>query len=343
MSYPLREQASGQAQMDEQFRRQLVTHGCVGNAPLFLAALRQLHRFASACAPLLITGETGTGKDLAARCAHSWGPRSQRPFVPVNCAALTESLFEAELFGHSKGAFTDARSDRQGLVELADGGTLFLDEIDSLSLKCQAALLRFLQDRSYRPVGGRQLRQADVVVIAATNADLLQRVGSGQFRADLYYRLDVARVELPPLRQRRDDILPLCRHLLARLHGLYHQGPSGVTTAAAAWLEQQPWPGNIRELENRLHRAFLLCTQPHIDCADLGAIAPPPAVTTVDGYTQAKASVVADFERSYLCQLLTRTRGNLSAAARLAGKERKCFSRLLRRHGISRQDYAAVG
>jgi len=199
---------------------------------------------------VLIVGETGSGKELFARAIHSLGPRRNFPFVPVDCAAIPELLFESELFGHLRGAFTDASHDRKGLAAVAEGGTLFLDEIDALSLRSQAKLLRFLEERSYRPLGSERLIGLNVNVVAATNSDLQELVHSGKFRADLFFRLNVLRLRLVPLRERRDDIPLLASHFIRQISLENEIGPRILTPAAIWKLTVYDWPGNVRELYN---------------------------------------------------------------------------------------------
>jgi two-component system, NtrC family, response regulator GlrR len=313
--------------------------GLVGRSPAFRAVLDLLPRLAAYDAPVLLRGETGTGKELVARALHYLSPRQGRPFVPVNCGALPETLLESELFGHVRGAFTDARLDRPGLVAMAEGGTLFLDEVDSLSPKGQVALLRFLQDHEYRQVGGQRLRKADVRVLAATNVDLARRVADGQFRQDLLFRLDVLAVELPPLARRAEDIPLLARHFLARFASQYDRAVPTIEAPALAWLAAQPWPGNVRELENVMHRALLLAENGRVALPPPSLPVPEPALGTAlygGGLRQACAKARWDIEDRYLRELIALTAGNVSEAARRAGIERRAMGRLLKKHGIGR-------
>jgi DNA-binding NtrC family response regulator len=313
--------------------------GLIGRSPPFIDTLRFISRFACCDAPILIRGETGTGKELVARALHYMSPRSTRSFIPVNCGALPESLVESELFGHERGAFTDARTAKKGLVAQASGGTLLLDEVDGLTPKAQVALLRFLQDRQYRPVGGERLLSADVRVIAASNADLAREVAAGRFRQDLYFRLDVVSVVLPPLRARRGDVPLLAQHFLDRFAASYRRASPVLASAFLGALASRDWPGNVRELENAMHRAFF---------AGQGGEAPPDAPASgSDGGTSefsgglraARSELVRDFEHRYLTWLMGETRGNVSAAARRARTARRQIGRLLRRHGIDRESF----
>lgn len=244
--------------------------GLIGRAPAFCAALDLASRFAAWDASVLLRGGTGSGKELFARLLHQLSARRMRPFVPVNCGALPDTLTESELFGHARGAFTDAKAERAGLIALAEGGTLFLDEVDALSAKAQVTLLRFLQDRECRPVGGRLPVRADVRVIVATNTDLAYAVGAGRFREDLLFRLDVLALTLPSLTERREDILPLARFFLARLAASHGRAAPVLSPEAEAWLEAHPWPGNVRELENRMYRALVLCRDGLVGTTELG-------------------------------------------------------------------------
>jgi DNA-binding NtrC family response regulator len=340
----------------------LRTFGLLGSAPCFTAAMGLVQRYAQTSAHVLIQGETGTGKELAARAIHYLGPRRYKPFVPINCGALPDNLVENELFGHARGAFTDARESQPGVVGDAHGGTLFLDEIECLSHKGQVALLRFLQDGHYRPLGARSLVQADVRVIAASNRDFEAMVQEGSFRQDLFYRLAIMSVTLPPLRARGDDVLELIEHFLQRFARMYARPAPVLDARARRQALSYAWPGNIRELENVLHRQFLLADggvlrlELGADKAlerglEAGSEAAPPGDpiatagrlagldTELDMKT-AKAAVIARFERDYLEQLIAATGGNVSAAAQRAGKERRAFGKLLKKYGIERDRYA---
>jgi DNA-binding NtrC family response regulator len=317
------------------------TLGLVGRSPAFRAALQLMERFAAVDAPVLIRGRTGNGKELFARALHYLGCRRARPFVPVNCGALPDALVESELFGHVRGAFTDARGERLGLVALASGGTLFLDEVDSLSMRAQVALLRFLQDHEYRPVGSGRAERADLRILAATNADLDQAVAAGRFRQDLLFRLDVLGLDLPPLAERREDIVLLAHHFLARFAARYGGRPAQLESDGESWLERQPWPGNVRELENRLHRAHVLATRGRIGVAELdpsgeGVTGAARAAPQPEGLREARARERRAFEDRYLRGLIAETGGNVSEAARRAGTERRAMGRLLKRYGIEK-------
>jgi DNA-binding NtrC family response regulator len=318
----------------------------IGNAPVFSDALRQLQRVARSDATVLLVGETGTGKELAARAVHYMSSRAAFPFVAVNCAALPDTLFEAELFGHERGAFTDAYTARQGLLAQANKGTLLLDEIESLTPRGQGALLRVLHDRTFRALGSGAERRVDVRFIAATNVDLAPLVRLGGFRADLLYRLRVLWLQLPALRDRREDIPLLVQHFVVK-QSPDHGRIATVSAAALDALVHYDWPGNVRELENTLIRAVHLAESGVIEPEHLGlasedfAPAPMAADCIERGVSlqDSKRRVVHAFERAYLAQLMTRFRGNVTRAAEYARKERRELGKLLKRHGLSAKSY----
>lgn len=302
-----------------------------------LKALRALiEKVALYDAPVLIEGETGTGKELAARAIHYGSSRRDRPFVPVNCGALPDSLIESELFGHRRGAFTDARRDQQGLVALAHSGTLFLDEVDALTPKAQVTLLRFLQDQQYRPLGGEREERTDARIVAASNAPLTGLVEEGRFRVDLLYRLKLMHVVLPPLRDRREDVPLLSEHFVQIGSARFGRPVRPVATETLSWFEQYSWPGNVRELEHTIYHGLLLS-----DGATI-VIPPPPclggaaAATALPTYRLAKKQAIAAFEHAYLARVINESRGNVSVAARLAGTERRHLGRLLKKHQLVR-------
>jgi DNA-binding NtrC family response regulator len=305
--------------------------------------MRLLERFAPCAATVLIQGETGTGKELAARALHYLSDRRSGPFIPVNCGAIPDALFESELFGHVRGAFTDARDARLGLVAQARGGTLLLDELEALSPRGQVAMLRFLQSQEYRPVGGSLVGDPDVRVVGSTNVDLAALAARGEYRQDLVYRLKVLTVDLPPLRERGEDVVLLAQSFLARLARQYGRAPPRLHVDAIAFLRGNSWPGNVRELENLVHRAFLLSdgSELHVmsPCAAAASTARaeggPGSTLTEVTFRTAKARAIESFERAYVVELLTRAHGNISLAARLAGKERSRLARLIRKHGYT--------
>jgi DNA-binding NtrC family response regulator len=316
----------------------------VGNSLELRAVVRQIEKIARSDAPVLIQGETGSGKELAARAIRLRSARRTGPFVAVNCGAIPDGLIETELFGHSAGAFTDARQSRDGVIALAHRGTLFLDEVDTLSSKAQVALLRFLQDLRYRPVGLSSEVTANVRVIVATNQRLDDLVEEGRFRRDLLYRLNILELTIPPLRSRHCDIDLLAQHFLGVFCRQYGLPPKRLHPDASMWLHRHDWPGNVRELENWVHRHVLLADDPEIRIEDHTT---PSSPAPLDGRTDdepgdfrsAKARAVAEFESTYLKRVLAAAHGNVTAAARLAGKERRSFGRLLRKHRIERGQF----
>jgi len=309
----------------------------IGRSVAFRIANALIEKMSAFDAPVVIEGETGTGKELAARAIHYRGARAGRPFVPVNCGALPDALLEDELFGHRRGAFTDARDDKPGLVELARGGTLFLDEVDALTPKAQVTLLRFLQDQQFRPLGGRREEQTDVRIVTASNRVLERQVEAGAFRLDLLYRLKVLHLPMPPLRERRADIALLAEHFVRASSARYRKPELPIDSQTLAWFERHSWPGNIRELENLMQREFLLAEGDCISvAAPPGALAAPPPSEPVLNYRKAKSCAIAEFEARFLIALIGRVNGNVSAAARISGTERRYLGRLLKKHRISK-------
>ncbi len=314
---------------DEAALRQLV-----GADPKFLEVLRLITLYAPSETPVLILGETGTGKELCARALHHLGPRRHHPFVAVDCSALPDHLFENEVFGHSRGAYTDAASDQKGLIALAAQGTLFLDEIDTLSLAAQGKLLRFLQEKTYKPLGGDKFLRADVNVIAATNGDLDGAIRIGRFRADLFYRINVLQIRMPPLRERREDIALLARSFLAS--AAERCGQRRVfSPGALRKLTAYDWPGNVRELSNLVQRAAVLAEggtvlPSHIVLPSMSAPAEPGGTFRAE-----RDRMIEIFERSYVQELLSRHDGNITHAAREAGQERRAFGKLAKKYRLS--------
>jgi DNA-binding NtrC family response regulator len=309
----------------------------LGNSPIFCEALRVIARIATADATVLIQGETGTGKELAARALHYLSPRRDFPFVPVNCGALPDNLLESEFFGHERGAFTDARHARRGLVAQAEGGTLYLDEIEAMTTRAQGVLLRFLQDHKYRPVGGRVLSDGDVRIVASTNVDLDKLVRQSQFRSDLLFRFSMLSITMPPLRDRERDVVLLAEHFLARFAVQYQRPEKRLHANTIERLLGHHWPGNVRELENLMLREFLLTDGDSIMIGS-GDTAPSrvdDAPESEQTFKAAKARAVAQFERDYLGQLLAKTCGNISEAARISHKDRSALNKLVKKHGLA--------
>lgn len=324
----------------------------VGASPRFVGMLGQLRRVAASDAPVLVEGETGCGKELAARAVHAWGQRSKGPFVPVNCGALPDHLLEAELFGHERGAFTDAKASRRGLVAEANGGTLFLDEVDALSAKAQVVLLRFAQDQRYRPLGSARELRTDVRLVTATNQPLDMAVEGGCFRADLMYRLKILHVRLPALRERPGDAELLAHHFLEAFCAKYGLPGRRFDEVTLEWLRRQPWPGNVRELENWVHRELLMADGNTVGHASHPVHPAHPALgddpmrwhtSGPANFQDAKAEAVRMFERDYVVNVLRQSGGNVTQAARIAGKERRAFGKLLKKYGIDRHGVAEAG
>jgi len=316
----------------------------LGDASAFREALRIISRIAAIDATVLIQGETGTGKELAARAVHYLSRRRDFPFIPVNCGALPDNLLESELFGHERGAFTDAKQATRGLVAQAEGGTLFLDEVEAITPRGQVVLLRFLQDHTYRPVGGRLISTGNLRVIASSNVDLETLVRCGQFRSDLLFRFGVLSVTLPPLRQRGDDVVLLAEHFLHRFAVQYCRPAKRLHPATIAWMSSYAWPGNVRELENLMLRELLLGDaetiriEPSSGATATGA---DPEENFDRAFKQAKALAIAQFEKNYLRHLLTKTSGNVSLAARISRKDRSALNKLVKKHGFTVQQFRA--
>jgi DNA-binding NtrC family response regulator len=319
----------------------------IGESQAFRAVLTIVRRIASSNATALVQGETGTGKELVARALHYLSDRRSGPFISINCGAVPDSLFETEFFGHARGAFTDARESREGLITQARRGTLFLDELEALCPRGQVALLRFLENQEYRPVGGTIVHNADVRVVGSTNASLAQLVAAGSYRHDLLFRLNVLTIDLPPLRERGDDVVVLAHAFLDRLRRQYDAPPKSLHPESLVYLRTHSWPGNVRELENLMHREFLVNDDREIRLSGHGVAATPdpaPPVAadlTTTSFREAKARVIADFERTYVAALLKRANGNVSLAARLAGKERSRLGKLIRKYGLSLATFRA--
>ncbi len=324
-----------------------VMNNLVGESQQFRAMLRMIRKLAGCEATVLIQGETGTGKELAARAIHYLGARRDRVFIPVNCGAIPETLVESELFGHARGAFTDAREAHAGLIAQAEGGTLLLDEVEAMGMRAQVALLRVLQDRQYRPVGASGARAADVRVIAASNVDLMALVERREFRSDLLFRLNVLVLDVPPLRARGRDVVLLAESFARRFSAQYGMALKPLHPEGVDWLLGYHWPGNVRELENLIHRQVLLGDGGYLDPRPASLrTAPASAPTTQPSrpcghpFREAKARAIAEFERSYIVDLLASTHGNLSLAARVSGKERSRLGRLVKKYGLVREQFA---
>ena len=301
----------------------------------FANQVAKLPKFAGCNASVLIVGETGTGKEVCAQAIHYLSARASKPWVAVNCGAIPIELVENELFGHAKGAYTAAHSSREGLVREAEGGTLFLDDIDCLPLPAQVKLLRFLQEREYRPVGSNRVQRADVRVIAASSHRLPQMLARGEFRQDLYFRLNVLALELPPLRDRRDDIAALVLHFIQLFRVQYNHNVTGVSPRALERLLVHDWPGNVRELQHAIERAVLMASGPTLAECDIDIADPDPKQRSDESFRAAKDRVVRQFERSYIEHLLACCEGNVTRAAQHAHKNRRAFFELMRKYDIA--------
>ena len=310
----------------------------IGEAPEFTQEIEKIPLVARCDVTVLICGESGTGKELVARAVHYLSPRSSKPFVPVSCGAIPVELAESELFGHQEGAFTGASARHRGLIEEAQGGTVFLDDVECLPPLLQAKLLRFIQEKEFRVLGSSRLRRADVRVVTASNCSLYERVKQGSFRLDLFYRLNVVSLNLPPLRRRSGDIPLLAASFLQKYAPEFGRPVPSFSQDAMQKLLLHQWPGNVRELEHVIEGAVILGDGTTLTAGDLllpdaeGSTAPPP-------FREAKASVVARFESRYIRKLLLAYRGNVTRAAQAAGKNRRAFFELMRKHSIEARRY----
>jgi two-component system response regulator GlrR len=310
----------------------------IGVSLPFLDEINKIPTVAKCDANVLIAGETGTGKDMCARAIHYLSPRAGRPFIPFNCGAVPTELMENELFGHVQGAFTGAATTQAGLISAANGGTLFLDDIDCLPATSQAKLLRFLQEKEYRQLGSAKMFQADVRVIAATNADLEAAVSEGKLRQDLYYRLNVIPLKMPALRDRREDIPLLARHFLSKYANDFNKHVNDFDSDAMKILMLYNWPGNVRELEHVVERALIFSENNIIREADI--ILPKPKTSAcMASFKEAKANVVHQFEKNYIEGRLHVCKGNITRAAQSAQKNRRAFWQLIRKHQIDVQTF----
>lgn len=307
-------------------------------------AVRELHKKIEQISPcninVLISGESGTGKELVARAIHYLSLRAGKPFIPVNCCAIPEHLFENELFGHVKGAFTGACDNHNGLVKEAEGGTLFLDEIGTISPNVQAKLLRLLQDKEYKPLGCPKPKNADIRIIAATNKDLYTLVREGAFREDLYYRLNILSIHLPPLRARRDDIPLLISHFINKYSREYNKPEIELSQALINEFAAYKWPGNIRELENKIQQMIVMPSNPVITDSNITLTTEKPIKESETECLKAvKKRNSSLFEKAYLNQLLKEYSGNVALAARKAGKSRTGLWNLIKKHNLSPKEF----
>jgi len=324
------------AQLHDELVALRAPSGIVGRSPKISQAIALADKVARHPSTVLITGESGTGKELIARHIHDVSPRASRPFVAVNCAAIPEALLESELFGHAKGAFTGATTERQGLFEEAHDGTLFLDELGDLPVALQVKLLRALQEGEVRRVGDNASRSVDVRLVAATARDLEADVADGRFRADLYYRVNVVRIHLPALRERTEDIPELVRHFVDRFNRRLGLHVTGVTAAAMRALVEYPWPGNVRELENVVERAMVLTDGPQLGVEQLPTLAVPVARND-GGASPLDLSVkrrTEELERALIKEALDRTRGNRTRAAKVLDLSHRALLYKIRDYGL---------
>ena len=310
----------------------------VGECPSFLAEMEKIPAIAKCDASVLISGETGTGKELFARAIHYLSLRASRPFIPFTCGAVPVELVENELFGHTQGAFTSANASRSGLIREGEGGSLFLDEIDCLPLAAQTKLSRFLEAREYRQLGSTKVQRADVRVLSATNIDLEPAIKERRFRQDLYYRLNVIPVRLPPLRHRREDIPLLARHFLGKYSAAVGKHLRDLSPEAMARLLDHDWPGNLRELKHVIERAVIFSSGSVIQGGDI-ALEHPKSTSQDQSFRALKSMVVAQFEKDYIEELLQIHGGSVSKAARAAKKNRRAFWELIRKHQVDVQQF----
>ncbi len=321
---------SGNGKPAETFGTGSFTHQLVGESQDFIALLQKVPPIAKCDANVLIQGETGTGKEVYARAIHYNSARASKPFVPVNCGAIPAELVENELFGHERGAFTSAVTLQAGLIEEANGGTLFLDEIDCLPPLAQVKLLRFLQEKEYKPLGSTRLRRADVRIIAASNLDLEKAILNGKMRQDLFYRLNVISLTLPPLRERRDDIPLLARFFIARYAAEFNKELTGIAPDALRVLMTYAWPGNVRQLQHVIERATVMAAGSELTMKELDI----PISQDCESLREAKAKEIAKFEKNYIQGVLSVCNGNITHAAEVAQKNRRALWQLIQKHRI---------
>ena len=314
-------------------------HLVVGESPLFRQAMNKVTLLAKSKAAVVISGETGSGKELLARAIHYQSARKAKPFIPVNCGALPDDLFENELFGHLKGAYTNASTAEKGLIAEAEGGTLFLDEVDTLSPAAQVKLLRFLQSGEYRPLGSSKSAVADVRVIAACNTDLTLLVEQKLFREDLHYRLNVLSLSIPPLRDRGADVIRLASHFLAVYAREHGRTMPKLSDAALHLFLEYSWPGNVRELESVIQRAIVLQDSEVLRPEDFSLSKSRQYTADAALFQKSKSQAIGNFERNFIARLLTAHGGNISRAAKAAGKDRRSFQRLINKHGLDPQAF----
>jgi len=345
------ELAEENRELKKELSSQFSCNNIIGASSSLRAILETVKKVAIRDTSVLITGESGTGKELIAQAIHHNSPRRNKRFMAINCGALPESVLESELFGYKKGAFTGATSDRKGIIESADGGTLFLDEIGNLPLTVQKTLLRFLQEQEFMRIGDSKPIRVDVRIISATNADLIQEMADGNYREDLYYRLNVVNIHLPPLRQRRDDLLLLAAHFIKQQNKKFGTSVQGLDPEARQLLCSYDWPGNIRQLENVIEACMTMESGDYISLPVLTQFisatpsapttpAPPsPDTNNAEGTDAEYNAALSNFETRYLLNLLQSTGGNVEEAAQLAGMNMATIYRKLKKHNINKEDY----
>ncbi|MBK8814418.1 MAG: sigma-54-dependent Fis family transcriptional regulator [Methylococcaceae bacterium] len=322
----------------------------IGKSSLFTEKLSFIKKASNCNVPILIESETGCGKEVTARAIHYIGARKSFPFIPMNCGAIPDQLIENELFGHEKGAYTDAKESQPGLTLQADGGTLFLDEIEALSMKGQVTLLRFIEDNVIKPLGATKSRKVNVRIIAASNVCLAELVAKGQFRQDLLFRLNLLYLNLPPLRHRKEDIRALAEHFIEKFRNQYHQPNKYFHPETIKWMCEYNWPGNIRELENFVHRSFLLSEDTEIitnvyqqeiqQTLSRRKLVDRRQNFTLDAsFNEAKNHALDYFEKIYLTWVISDSKGNVTQAANKAQKERRALGKLLKKHQINPNQY----
>jgi DNA-binding NtrC family response regulator len=344
------ELAEENRELKKELAEQFSFENIIGATSSLKTLLETVKKVAIRDTSVLITGESGTGKELIAQAIHHNSPRRDKRFMAINCGALPESVLESELFGYKKGAFTGAASDRKGIIEAADGGTLFLDEIGNLPIAVQKTLLRFLQEQEFMRIGDTKPIRVDVRIVSATNADLIQEMAAGNYREDLYYRLNVVNIHLPPLRQRREDLQLLTAHFIKQQNKKFGTSVQGLDPDALRLLCSYDWPGNIRQLENVIEACMTLESSNFISLPILTQFisAAPPATSPDESATTTAADITAEaeyntalgnFETKYLLNLLQSTGGNVEEAAQLAGMNIATIYRKLKKHHINKEDY----
>ncbi len=330
----------------ESLVRQKAPPSIIGSSPAMKSILNQVRQIAKSMGTVLIQGESGTGKELVAKAIHAKSDRSEKPFVTIDCTAIPEQIIESELFGHKKGAFTGAWRDKKGLADEADHGTLFLDEIAELSTVMQAKLLRLLQEGEFKPVGSLNTKHADIRFVAATSHDLMKLIAQKQFREDLFYRLNVICIRLPPLRERREDIPLLVNHFVEHYSKLNNKEIRAIEPEAMAMLMSRQWPGNVRELENFIERGVILCRSGQMRLENLVTDVPDTRLQSYFNeeifrlpFKEAKEALIKGFHRQYVQAILQQNKGNISKAAEQAGLQRQYLHRIMRNEGIDTDGY----